>query len=187
MQDLFFWILAVVIIGLGAYTNYTNWKTFFRSREEKEMFMKNHKDAVIERVTPYRYLMFAALAAVCIVFTVLILSTNPQQTTGASRYSQAALYAGLAIFAIALIPESLMDSRICVCPDGILYETDYIRYKSINKIDIGNGFFKPTTMNLVGNKEVALPKAIAKWLLPRWEEWKINRKNARKKRGRRGV
>lgn len=47
MSTIIFWVLGAVVLVFGGYSNYTNWKTYFASKREKEIFMKNHHDAKV--------------------------------------------------------------------------------------------------------------------------------------------
>lgn len=186
MSDMLFWLIAIVMIALGAWTNYMNWSMYFKAKKAKETFLQNHKDSEISYVSKNRWIWFVLLAIVCIAFCIILSTQDTASLSGASRWSQVGVYAGLAIFSIALIPESIMDAKIVHCPDGFMYENEYIRYRNINKIEIGNGFFKATTMYMAGAKETAIPKNIAKWVLPKWEEYKAERSARRKRKGKRG-
>lgn len=186
MSDIFFWVIAAIMIGLGGYSNYTNWTIFFKAREAKATFLKNHKDGQETRINKGRFWWFVLLAVVCLFFAIYLSIADTESLSGASRWSQVAVYLGLCIFAIALIPENITDSKIVYTSDGFMFDTEYFRYKNINKFDIGNGFFKGTTMYMTGAKEIQLPKSIAKWALPQWEEYKENRREQRNRRGKKG-
>lgn len=184
-MNIFFWVIAILLIAFGLFMNYTNWKVWLASRKAKEQFCQNHKDAKIIVLGKYRPWLFLLLTAACIVFGCIILFASSNLPAD-SRYSQGMVYLGLAIFGIAMFAEALTDSRVASGPDGFMFESEYIRYKNIRTVQVGKGFFKGSMLMMNGTKEVPVNKTLAKWTEEQLAAWQKNRKEQRRGRYGRG-
>ena len=44
---MFYWVIALLLVGMGGYTGYTNWSTYFKAKKVREQFLKTHPDAEV--------------------------------------------------------------------------------------------------------------------------------------------
>ncbi|MCF0258552.1 MAG: hypothetical protein HUJ54_01715 [Erysipelotrichaceae bacterium] len=181
MSDALFWVIAAIIGVIGGFTGYTNWKQYKASREAKEVFLKNHKNAEVIQLSKGRIWLFAGLAVVCIALVIILGFVPMPNMTDNTRWSQLVVYAGLGVFCVAMIPECVMSSTIVASPDGFMYGDYYFRYKHVQGIIHSGNVFKSDKIILTGNKEEIIPKGVAKWAEERFFEWKERRKEAKRK------
>lgn len=182
-MDIFFWIIAALLVGMGGFTGYTNWKLYFQSRKMREHVLKTHQNAKEVHVGTVRIWMYAAMFAACIGLGIMILvMPAASEAVEETRYSQAIVYFGLAVFAAAMFGEALCDGTIVLTPDAILYEADLIRFKNIRAIKPAKGWFKSSMIYMTNAKELAVSKKMAAWTMEEWEKWKEEKKSAPKSR-----
>ncbi len=190
-MDIIVLVLAIVMGVMGVYSNYMNWKIFFKARSEKERFQKNHKDCQVFVTGRGKIVLFVFLAVFCIGFGLyFLLSPTAQLNVDGNdsvftRGSQALLYIALGVYAAGEIADNITNSRILYTPDGFMPADEYYRYRNVLRIEVGSNFFKATTMYLIGGKEVPLSKTVGRWAQEQFELWKENRKQMRAK-GRKG-
>lgn len=185
MASIIFWVLGAVVLVLGIYTNYTNWKTYFASKKEKELFMKNHSDAettVIGKNRPWLYSLFA-IVCLCLA-SFMAMATQTDMDTN-QRLSMSLVYFALAIYLVAMAVEAQTDSRVCYTPDGFIFSDSYMRYKQITSVEVGGAFFKSSFIHTGNKDQLAVPKYVAVWVQEHWVEWKTEREGRRKKGRRR--
>lgn len=186
MSAILFWVLGAILLVMGIYTNWMNWKIFFASKTAKEEFMKNHPDAQIEITAKYRSWLWSLLGIVCLCLACVILYINGTELGFSERLAQSVVYFAIAIYTVALAVEAQTDHKICYTQDGFIFADTYIRYKSIQSVDVGGNFFKSSFIRQTGNKEMAVPKYVAVFAQEHWVEWKTDREQRRKKKNRRG-
>lgn len=180
-MDLFFWIIAALLAAIGIYMNYRNWKTYFESRKAKEVFLKNHPDSRTVKMGTAAPWVYLAMCVVCVLLSIFLFTAQELEGTD-SQVSQGAVYLGLAIFALAMMAESLTDSKVAVCPEGYMVESEYIRWKSIRTVTVGKGLFKSSSVTMFGGKEEPVTKSMAKWVEEELNTWKASRKDERSSR-----
>ncbi|MCF0245974.1 MAG: hypothetical protein HUJ55_04030 [Ileibacterium sp.] len=181
MSDALFWVVAAIIVAMGVFSNYTNWKQYKASKEAKEIFMKNHKDAEVTELPKTRVWLFAGLCVLCLGLAVLMSVVKSEEMSESTRWSQVLVYAGLSVFCFAMVPEALMDAKLVHTPDGFMYGDFYFRFKHMVGIVQSHNFLKSDKAILTGNKEEIIPKPVAKWAEPALLEYQARRKAARKK------
>lgn len=182
-MTIFFWVVAILLVGLGGFTGYTNWKIYFEARKAREAFKAGHPDAQTHRQSSLRLWLYMIMLGACIGFAIMILFvplSDPSQEE--SRYAQAVVYVGLAIFAIAMLGEALADHEIFYTPDGFLYEADIIRYKSIRTVTVQKGLFKNSSLALSNGKDLTVSKSTAAWIEEHFQEWKKTKRDTFKTR-----
>lgn len=185
MSTAIFWILAIVMMALGIYTNFSNWKVYFEAKKVKEKFMKDNKGAEVARITKWRSWMFSLAAIACLCFGALLLNMESPGLETAAKWAQAAVYLAIAVYLVGMAVEAQTFSKVCYTADGFVYSTAYVRFKSIMNVEVGHGIFKNSYMNLTGGKQTAIPKYLAEWIEQHWLDWKQARNEKRKKRSRR--
>ena len=183
MDNLFFWIIAALLVGMGGFTGYANWKLYFEAKKMREHVLKTHQSAKVIRLGQLRIWMYAAMAAVCMALGIMMLVMEPaSQAVADARYSQAVVYFGLAVFAFAMFGEALTDSEVIQTPDAFLYEATLIRYRDIRTVTVAKGWFKSSMIVLSGAKEIPVSKKTAYWVEQELETWKKERKSTFKNR-----
>lgn len=185
-MNILFWVIGALLVGFGLFMNYTNWRVWSESKKSKEQFLKNHQDSKSITIGKYRPWLFLLMVGACVGFGIVIM-TSGSSLSDDSRYSQALVYLGLAIFGLAMYAEALTDSKVVYCPDGFQFETEYIRYKNIRHIQIGKGFFKGCMIMMNANKEIPVSKSIAQFAQEQYDLWQKTRKEQRKTRRERRV
>lgn len=177
VMNIFFWIVAILLVGMGGFTGYTNWKAYMEARRARKQFLETHKDAETVKVGTVRVWMYAAMLVACILLAIMIFvmpASTPEMDQ--NRIAQALVYVGLAVFAFAMLGEGLMDEILIATPDGFLFESDVIRFKNVRGVSAGKGWFKSSFINLMGGKEIPVSKKTAKWVEEHLETWKKTRK-----------
>lgn len=176
-MNFFFWIIAALLVFMGGYTGYSNWKLYFQSKKMREHVLKTHQDAREIHMSMTRVWLYAAMGAACIGLGIMILvMPASSEAMEEARYSQGIVYFGLAVFAFAMFGEALTDSVIVLTPDAFLYEADLIRFKNIRSIQVAKGWFKSSFINVNGSKELAVSKKMATWTQEQLDNWKKERK-----------
>lgn len=182
-MNAFFWIMAALLVGLGGYTGYANWKTYLEAKKMREHMLSTNQDAKSVQIGTVRVWAYAAMAACCVALGVIIMiidTGNPENDS--ARYAQGVIYFGLAVFAFAMFGEALTDSEMVAAPDAFLYGNEVIRYKNIRSVTATKGWFKSSMIVLSGAKEVAVSRKTALWVEEQWETWKKERKQSFKSR-----
>lgn len=184
MSTIIFWVLGAVVLVFGGYSNYTNWKTYFASKREKEIFMKNHHDAKVAIVGKNRIWLCWAGAALCLGLASFMAMATQTDMDAAQRYSMSLVYFSLCVYLVAMAIEATTVSRICYTPEGFMYADTYRRYKQINGVEVGGWVFKSSFIHFGNKEQVAVPKSLAVWVQESWVDWK-KAKDAKRKKGRR--
>ena len=183
MSNVLMWIIAVFMIAIGVYSGYQNLRDWKRSKEVKAVFLKNNKDAKTVLVSRSRAWWFAGLSLVSLLLAVFLGTANLD--LGASvRFSQVAVYIGLAVFSGAMVFQALMDSEVVYSSDAFVLTTEIIRFRNIIRLEVPKkgfwSFTKPCFMVLSGNKEESIPKTVGRWLEGAVAVWKKERKENRR-------
>ncbi len=180
-MEFFFWIVALLLIILGGFTGYMNWKAYLESRKAKAAFLATHPEAQTVKVGTLRVWIYVAMCIACVGLSIFMATTNPETAGGSqAQASQVTVYVGLAIFSFAMIGEALMDMEIYTVNDGFLYESEFIRYKNIRSITPARGLFKSsfiTTVHGSQAQELSVSHKLAQWAEEKWEEWKQSRRS----------
>ncbi len=180
-MEFFFWIVALLLIVLGGFTGYMNWKAYLEARKAKATFLATHPEAQPIKVGTLRVWIYIAMFVACIGLSIFMATTNPETAGGSqAQASQVTVYIGLAIFSFAMIGEALMDQEVYSVSDGFLYESEFIRYKNIRSITPARGFFKSsfiTTVHGSQAQELSVSHKLAQWADEKWEEWKQARRS----------
>lgn len=176
-MDIFFWIVAVLLVGIGGFTGYMNWKGYFEARKAREQYLKSHSDARIVRLGRGRIWAYSIMLAACVGLAIMIF-VMPASTPDLeqNRLSQGLVYVGLAVFSLAMLGEAAMDEEVVSTPDSFLYESDIIRFKNLRTVNIGKGMFKNSFLVLNQGKEIPVSKKTAMWVDAEHEDWKRTRK-----------
>lgn len=181
MASILFWVLGGVVLVLGIYSNYTNWKTYFAAKKAKEEFMKNHPDAEVTYAGKNRPWFYTLFAVICLCLaSFMVLAKNVEMDFN-QRFSMSLVYFALAVYLAAMAVEAQTDSRICYTPDGFIFTDKYMRYKQITSVEVGGNFFKSSFIHFGGKEQISTPKYIAAWVQENWVEWRKNRDAKRKK------
>lgn len=175
-MDVFFWVIAVLLIGIGGYTGYLNWKGYFDAKKAREQFLKNHQDAQVVKLGRGRTWAYLAMCIACVVLAIMIFVMPASADLAQSQLSQGLVYVGLAVFSLAMLGEAMMDEEVISTPDGFLYESDVIRFKNIRSVTIGKGMFKNSVILMNQAKEFPVSKKMAMWTDAELEDWKRTRK-----------
>lgn len=181
-MDAFYWIIALMLVGMGGFTGYSNWKTYFKAREVREQFLKTHSDAQVIKNGRVRLWIYIAMCIFCIAIGIMIFVMPVNAMAASTKLAQGVVYFGIAIFAVAMIGEALMDDQIIVSEDVMVFEDQIIRFKNIRSITIGKGWFKSSYLVLSQGKELPIDKKTAQRIETLWSEWKKNRKQSFKTR-----
>lgn len=181
-MDFFFWIIALLLIGMGGFTGYMNWKAYLESRKAKAAFLSTHSDVKTVKVGTLRLWLYGIMFIACLglAISMMFWTSNGPQATAQSQASQVTIYFGLAIFSFGMIGEALMDAEIFSVPDGFLYESEFIRYKNIRSITPAKGLFKSSFITTIQGsqvKELSVSYKLAQWVDKAWESWKETRKS----------
>lgn len=179
-MDFFFWIIALLLVIMGGFTGYMNWKAYLESRKAKAAFLSTHSDVKTVKVGILRLWIYGIMFIACLGLAIFMmcLPTNPQ-VTAQSQASQVTVYFGLAIFSFGMIGEALMDAEVLSVSDGFLYESEFIRYKNIRSITPAKGLFKSSFITIIQGsqaKELSVSFKLAQWVDDAWENWKKTRK-----------
>lgn len=176
-MDIFFWVIAILLVGIGGYTGYLNWKGYLDAKKAREQFLKNHQDAKPVKIGQMRVWAYGLMVIACIGLSIAIFvmpaSSAELENT---RISQGLVYVGLAVFSIAMLGEAMMDETVISTPDGFLYESDVIRFKNIRSITVGKGMFKNSVIILNQAKEYPVSKKMAMWADAEYADWKRTRR-----------
>lgn len=190
-MELFFWIVALLLIVMGGFTGYMNWKAYFKAKKAKTTFLATHPEAKTVKVGMVRVWIYIAMFVACIGLAIFMATTNPETTGGSqAQLSQVIVYVGLAIFSFAMIGEALMDREVYSVSDGFLYESEFVRYKNIRSITPARGLFKSsfiTTVHGSQAQELSVSHKLAQWADEKWEEWKQARKSSHPSRKERRI
>ena len=170
-----YWAIAIIVLIIGLYLDYTNGKQAIQARKAKELFLKNHPDSHMIQLSMSRVWLFGFLSFLCLGSLFIYLFSVFTSTTS-EMFSQIVLYIGLFTFCLAMTMESYTLSRIAAAPDGFMVLSEYIRYKSIQSIEIGKGFFSSSSLTMMNGTTVSLSKSALKAIEPLWQEYKANRK-----------
>lgn len=183
-MDVFFWIVALLLIGMGGYTGYTNWKLYFECRKAREQFKQAHADVQMFQAGRLRVWLYLMMLGACIGLTIMIFVLPPQAPNQGTmdRIGQGLVYVGLSIFALAMLGEGLADEQVLYTSDGFLYEKDVIRFKALRAVMVQKGMFKSSTLSLTNGKDVTVSNKMASWVQGQWAVWKENRKSQSKTR-----
>lgn len=175
-MEIFYWIIGILLIGMGGFVGYSNWKVYFAARKLREQFLKAHPDAKVIKVDVLKtwiYIFILILGFTMGMFLLVSPNAAPAQT---SLTANGMVYIGLGIFALAMVGEALMDGKIIASDEAFIFEDQQIRFKNVRNVDIQKGFFKTSMLILTQGKELPISKKAAKQIEELWEEWKKNRK-----------
>ena len=180
-MEFFFWIVALLLIILGGFTGYMNWKAYLEAQKAKTAFLATHPEAQKVKVGTLRVWIYVVMCIACVGLAIFMATTNPETAGGSqAQASQVTVYVGLAIFSFAMVGEALMDREIYTLSDGFLYESEFIRYKNIRSITPARGLFKSsfiTTVHGSQAQELSVSHKLAQWAEEKWEEWKQARRS----------
>lgn len=175
-MEIFYWIIAILLIGMGGFVGYSNWKVYFAARKLREQFLKAHPDAKVIKtgvMKTWIYVFILVLGFTMGMFLLVSPNAAPAQT---SLTANGMVYIGLGIFALAMVGEALMDGKIIASDEAFIFEDQQIRFKNVRNVDIQKGFFKTSMLILTQGKELPISKNAAMQVEEIWEEWKKNRK-----------
>jgi len=176
-MSMFYWVIALLLVGMGGYTGYTNWSTYFKAKKVREQFLKTHPDAEVIKNGQTRTWLYLLMLAFCVGLGIwLLVSPSSENFDVNTRISQAVVYIGLGIFAFAMAGEALMDSTLISSPEALVYEDQILKYKNIRGVNIGKGWFKSSYILLNQAQEIPVAKATALKVDALLVEWKRNRK-----------
>lgn len=177
-MSIFYWVIALLLVGMGGFTGYSNWKTYFDARKERESYLKKHPDAEVVKFGFTRAGLYILLAVLCFVIAGLMLvRPGGQEVSQSDALSQCVVYVGLGLFSLAMLGEAMADDRIIATPESFIYEADEIRYKNVRNVVIQTGWFKSCYLVFSG-KQVAIAKKPAIWVDEHWKDWKTNKKQS---------
>lgn len=177
-MDIFYWIIAVLLIGMGGFVGYSNWKIYFASRKLREHFLQTHENAKVIKMsmTKIWIYVFVLLLGFGMGF-YLVLNPN-SNITGSSALANGMVYVGLGVFALAMVGEAMMDGQIIATEDAFVFEDKLIRFKNVRNVDVQKGFFKTSMLYLTQSSEMPVAKNTAIKIQELWLEWKKDRKES---------
>lgn len=176
-MNIFYWVIALLLVGMGGYTGYTNWSTYFKAKKLREQFLKSHPDAEVIKSGQARGWLYILMLVFCAGLGIVLLNSPTSAGFDAdTRLAQGVVYIGLGIFAFAMAGEAMMDSVLVATPDSLVYEDQVLKFKNIRGVTVGKGWFKSSYILLNQAKEIPVSKSIAMRVDALLVEWKQNRK-----------
>lgn len=175
-MDIFYWVIALMLIGMGGFVGYSNWKIYFAARQLRERFLKTHENAKVIKMSMTKVWIYVLVLLVGFGVGVFPLMSPNAKITGSSALANGMVYIGLGVFALAMVGEALMDGQIIATEDAFVFEDQLIRFKNVRNVDVQKGFFKTSMLFLTQSKEMPVAKNTAMKIQELWLEWKKERK-----------
>lgn len=175
-MDIFYWVIALMLIGMGGFVGYSNWKIYFATRQLRERFLKTHENAKVIKMSMTKVWIYVLVLLVGFGVGVFLLMSPNAKITGSSALANGMVYIGLGVFALAMVGEALMDGQIIATEDAFVFEDQLIRFKNVRNVDVQKGFFKTSMLFLTQSKEMPVAKNTAMKIQELWLEWKKERK-----------
>lgn len=175
-MDIFYWVIALMLIGMGGFVGYSNWKIYFAARQFRERFLKTHENAKVIKMSMTKVWIYVLVLLVGFGVGVFLLMSPNAKITGSSALANGMVYIGLGVFALAMVGEALMDGQIIATEDAFVFEDQLIRFKNVRNVDVQKGFFKTSMLFLTQSKEMPVAKNTAMKIQELWLEWKKERK-----------
>lgn len=175
-MDIFYWVIALMLIGMGGFVGYSNWKIYFVARQLRERFLKTHENAKVIKMSMTKTWIYVLVLLVGFGVGIFLLISPNAKITGSSALANGMVYIGLGVFALAMVGEALMDGQIIATEDAFVFEDQLIRFKNVRNVDVQKGFFKTSMLFLTQSKEMPVAKNTAIKIQELWLEWKKERK-----------
>lgn len=177
-MDIFYWVIALMLIGMGGFVGYSNWKIYFSARQLRDRFLKTHENAKVIKMSMTKTWIYVLVLLLGFGTGIFLLVSPNTKITGSSALANGMVYIGLGVFALAMVGEALMDGQIIATDDAFVFEDQLIRFKNVRNVDVQKGFFKTSMLFLTQSKEMPMSKNAAIKIEELWLEWKKDRKES---------
>jgi hypothetical protein len=172
------YLVTAILAAAAIYAFYIGSKRYTDYKKGAKKFQERFSDARVYTKGMWLIYFEAVMGVFCLVLVIIL----PQSaSTIADAWQTRILYLSLALLIFAMMFDTYVSRHILFSKDGFYADLQYVKYRSILKIEESTGRFKPLVLNITNNVQLSLPAGMNAEFVSAYNTWKQEKKAANKR------